>query len=138
MKKIRKTCVLFICMAILMGLSVSTAHAASKRIRKVKASSIVYTGSSADYKAVSFEWERIKGVTGYQVRLIDKDSYDDHHVVKIYLNASSLKRNIYIDLASISKGTSYRVQVRAYKNKKGRLFFGKWSTSKRSFTVTFN
>ncbi len=138
MKMIRKICVLLMCMTILMGLSVSTANAASKKIEKVKASSIVYTGSSADYKAVSFEWRKVKGAKGYQVRLIDRDRYDHHHAVKIYLSAYTRRSHIYIDLTPIRRGTFYRVQVRAYKTKRGRIIYSKWSTSKKSFSTIIN
>ena len=113
--------------------------AKSKKVKapgKVKASSIQLVKSTRDkygYECIVFKWKKVKGASGYQIRIIDSERYEYDDVAHIYTRDSTKKNKITTDapLSSQMISSGIRLQVRAYKsyNKGKSKKYGKWVTS---------
>lgn len=89
--------------------------------------------SAVKKKRVLATWKIIKkGVTGYQVQIINKKT-GETVVAKSYKQSKKLAKKNFIRRAinnkKLKKG-KYKVKVRAYKIAEGRRWYGAWSNAK--------
>lgn len=101
-----------------------------------KASSIEYTGTNDTYSIESFEWNKASRAEGYQVRFISADSYDYDDLIVTYGRGTTDTNSISLKTPDLDTGEYFRVQVRAFRTKKGGTkVYGDWITSTKKFAA---
>jgi hypothetical protein len=103
---------------------------AATTVSTVKASSIKYIDDGGS----SFKWTKVKGVSGYQVEIIDGELYEYDDIIKIYSRKTTSKNKITIPCPYTDTTYYIRVRIRAFKkNKDGSKKYSKWVVSTRDW-----
>ncbi len=97
-----------------------TVHAAAK-----VPSTTINSVSSPKSGTLSVSWKKAKNISGYQVAYAPDKNFKKGKKVK-----TVKKKSTGVTLQDLSKGKRYYVKVRAYKIKKGKKVYGKYSKAK--------
>ena len=99
----------------------SYAFTASKQVVR----QTVVSKLRASTTSIKATWEKRAGVTGYQVRWSTSSSMKNS--TKLKVKGAS---NVSATISGLSSGTTYYVQVRAYKKLNGTTAYAKWSVKR--------
>lgn len=80
------------------------------------------------YNQVGLRWEKVKGVTGYEIYRLEKDSY------KLVARVKGYSKNTYTD-KKLKESTKYTYKVRTYKVSKGKRYYSKFSNVTEVYTL---
>ena len=110
-----------------------TKCSAAQRLGKVKPSSIKETYSSYNTFVYKYKWKKVNGADGYQVRIIEAESFDFDNVIRTIDRETvfSNKARFRLESADDLGVYSVRVQVRAFRYKGVGYEYGPWSTSSK-------
>ena len=99
----------------------TTSHTSVKE-KKVKVTSTKNKSS----RAITVKWEKISGVTGYQVQFSTKKNFKKITASKYLSSSKSSMR-----CSGLKKKKTYYVRVRAYIISNGTKMYGSWSAKKK-------
>ena len=128
-------CIIMIVTLFITGLLSSFSYQkeclAAQKIGKVKANSIDMCYSNMNTFVYKFKWKKVKNVDGYQVRVIEAESYDFDNIIRTIDRHTTFSNKARFELESADDLGVYdiRVQVRAFKFKGTGYKYGPWSTS---------
>lgn len=77
-------------------------------------------------KTVDVTWNKVKGVSGYQIQYSTSSKFENYKVATIN-SSSKLSRRI----SPLSPGKYYYLRMRTYRRTGGRTYYGGWSSVQR-------
>ncbi len=102
------------------GVIEKTFNIVPKKVTKLKAK------SNSDSK-IKISWKKISGVTGYKVYVYNNSKKKYEYYKSTSSNTMTIKK--------LKPGTKYKIRVRAYKNRYGTKYHGKYSSTLSTITV---
>ena len=77
-------------------------------------------------KTVDVTWNKVNGVSGYQIQYSTSAKFENYKVATIN-SSSKLSRRI----SPLSPGKYYYLRMRTYRRTGGRTYYGGWSSVQR-------
>lgn len=129
------TVTLMVCIILFVCIGQVEVYAGTTSVAKAKITQC--TGAYNKEKhcpKITLKWKKVKGATGYQVYMTSPREDGKYTKIKTTSNISCIKQMVYLGYSEktmpLRIDVNYSFKVRAYKKVKGKIHYGKFSTTK--------